>query len=433
MDLTGFSEEAGNGKSGYLEGANQYKLNLMKEFNQDTPYFKLLSHQIVSADSPLSIQKGQTFFSFIQADDDPYTTGDLALNTVFQLSLGIEMKCARCHDHPHEPISNENYYLHLNVFKNWLDFKDITSIQYRKETNSEVSPNYITSFRASSSEMKRWSILKTPFNVDAFTAWLVDTQNGTGQFTSRMFVDHIWRNFFGKSLILDEDFLISKGPPHHLNLMNWLAWDFIENRTTPKHLIRKIVTSRAFRSPAKSCEHSNASSTAWACIRKIHPESIRDGILLKANLLNSDIKGMPQPVLLANKVGDSSKDAKNLRSFFYVRVRVSENFLTKYFDVPKGFGRRLLRENRPTLDEIYFLSTSSYLSTITDRLKDKYKNIRQKHQMLIEEIYLDFLSRYPSKNELIFWENHFQNKNFEQNLDIAIHSIPFNNECIYLR
>ena len=84
--------------------------------------------------------------------------------------------------------------------------------------------------------------------------WLIAKDN---PLTARVFVNRVWRQFFGTGLSATLGDLGSQGEwPSHPDLLDWLASDFMQptvdeqtgtHEWNVKHLIRTIVTSRTYR------------------------------------------------------------------------------------------------------------------------------------------------------------------------------------------
>ena len=82
--------------------------------------------------------------------------------------------------------------------------------------------------------------------------------------TARTFVNRLWRQFFGMGLSKVLDDLGSQGEwPTHLELLDWLAAEFMEpawqaestHRWDLKHIIRTMVTSHTYRQSSRSNPH----------------------------------------------------------------------------------------------------------------------------------------------------------------------------------
>jgi hypothetical protein len=65
--------------------------------------------------------------------------------------------------------------------------------------------------------------------------------------TARVFVNRLWKLFFGKGLSNRLDDLGAQGqPPDHPELLDWLAVEFRESGWDIKHIVELMVTSRAY-------------------------------------------------------------------------------------------------------------------------------------------------------------------------------------------
>ncbi|HEV8145555.1 MAG TPA: PSD1 and planctomycete cytochrome C domain-containing protein [Bryobacteraceae bacterium] len=79
--------------------------------------------------------------------------------------------------------------------------------------------------------------------------WIVSRDN---PLTARVFVNRLWRQFFGTGLSKVLEDLGSQGEwPTHPELLDWLAAEFME-RWDVKHVIRTIVTSQTYRQSSAS-------------------------------------------------------------------------------------------------------------------------------------------------------------------------------------
>lgn len=124
--------------------------------------------------------------------------------------------------------------------------------------------------------------------------WLVAPEN---PLTSRVFVNRLWKQFFGTGLSAVVDDLGAQGEsPSHPELLDWLAVDFRESGWDIKRMARLVVTSQTYRqsSNLRLDLHEidpNNRLLATQNPRRLEAEFVRDNALAIAGLLNSDLGG----------------------------------------------------------------------------------------------------------------------------------------------
>ncbi len=141
--------------------------------------------------------------------------------------------------------------------------------------------------------------------------WLVDPSH---PLTARVTVNRFWQQIFGVGLVkTTEDFGLQGEFPSHLELLDWLARDLIENRWDIKRLQRLLVTSAAYRqgvqaSPALLERDPENRLLARGPRQRLAAEVIRDSALVASGLLVNTVGGPSvypyQPPGLWNELND---------------------------------------------------------------------------------------------------------------------------------
>ena len=124
--------------------------------------------------------------------------------------------------------------------------------------------------------------------------WLVSEQN---PLTARVYVNRLWKLFFGEGLVRTPGDLGSQGSwPTHPRLLDWLAVEFRESGWDVKHIVRLIVMSETYRqsSIASSQQREADPFNYWLARQsrwRLPAESIRDNALAVSGLLDETVGG----------------------------------------------------------------------------------------------------------------------------------------------
>lgn len=124
--------------------------------------------------------------------------------------------------------------------------------------------------------------------------WMTSTEN---PLTARVAANRIWQIFFGTGLVATTADFGSQGEwPSHPELLDWLAVEFMESGWDQKALIRKIVSSAAYRqdssaNPDQREKDPNNRLLARGPRFRLAAEFVRDQTLAKSGLLVPRIGG----------------------------------------------------------------------------------------------------------------------------------------------
>jgi hypothetical protein len=132
--------------------------------------------------------------------------------------------------------------------------------------------------------------------------WLVSPSN---PLTARVFVNRLWRQFFGTGISKMLDDVGSQGEwPEHMELLDWLAAEFMQpswkaQGTHPwdvNHIIRTIVSSQAYRQSSKGNPKLNERDPENRLLARqsrfrVDAETVRDVALSVSGLLNEKFGG----------------------------------------------------------------------------------------------------------------------------------------------
>ena len=107
--------------------------------------------------------------------------------------------------------------------------------------------------------------------------------------TSRVMVNRIWQQFFGRGIVATSDnFGVRGARPSHPELLDYLAERFVANGWSTKFLIREIIDSKTYQQAAQTAAEDDPDNLQLRCQnrRPAPAETIRDSILAIAGELD---------------------------------------------------------------------------------------------------------------------------------------------------
>ncbi len=217
--------------------------------------------------------------------------------TTAQLFCGVRLQCAKCHNHPFERWTQDDYYGFAAYFarvrtkpdaalsrpaKGALPaaevvFTDRAGEVTHPRTGRPVPPHPLGGARAESAA--------GPDRREALADWLTAPDN---PFFARSVVNRVWYHLFGRGLVEPVDDLRDSNPPAHDALLDFLAKDFVAHDYDLKHLLRTVLNSRTYQLSART-NPTNADDIRYfshALPRLLTAEQLLDAV--------SDVTGVPE-------------------------------------------------------------------------------------------------------------------------------------------
>ncbi len=307
--------------------------------------------------------------------------------------LGLSLTCARCHNHPMEKWTQDQYYGLANLFSR-VRLKDGTGAN-----GSVVAGDVVVAVAAEGDIVHpRRGIVMAPQPLDAeplpleargdrriaFADWLADTSN---PYFDRAIVNRVWANFFGRGLIDPEDDLRATNPATDPALLEWLVDDFRAHKRDVKHLIRTIMASAAY-------QRSSEPLTANAQDQKF--------------LSHYPIKRLPAEVLL-DAIGRVTEVPtafagfpEGWRSLQLPDSRIESNFLDAFGRPAREAVCSCERSDEPSVSQALHLVNGN---TLNEKLRDEKGVVArlvregEEDQMVIETLFASALARLPTSDE----------------------------------
>lgn len=328
---------------------------------------------------------GPVAFYFVDAKPE-----ELA-ETTAQVFLGVRLQCARCHHHPLEAWSQDDYY-GLAAFFTRLEVKDSGNLGVRFGGPKTLRPT------ATDNPNRAPLIRRAP---QLFDEPPVTTDNGTdvrqhladwitrpdNPYFARNFANRYWAWLTGVGLIEPVDDLRATNPPSHPALLDALARDFADHHFDVRHLLRTICNSRVYqlaseRSPARN---ANGRLITHRVPRRLPAEVLLDAVNQAAGTAES-FDGQP-PGTRAIALPDPT---------------VTSYFLTTFGRPVRTNACECARGSTADLSQaLHMLNSTAIHNKVIQpagRL-DRMLKAGASDAEIIEELYLATLTRVPSDDE----------------------------------
>jgi hypothetical protein len=318
----------------------------------------------------------------------PMSNAEQSGETVAQLFLGVRMNCARCHNHPYERWTQDDYY-GLAAFFAQVQLKD----------ENKRSRNYILTLdpkgvvkhpRTDTSAEPRLpggQALTMAEDADrrrAFADWLLDGRN---PYFARALVNRIWFHLMGRGLVEPADDFRDSNPSVNDALLQALADDFVRHGYRLKHLVHSIMNSRTYQLSARPNRFNkdDIRYCSRAQVRLLTAEQLLDAICT--------VTGVPEsfPGLPAGS-----------RAVQVPGTRVDNAFLKAFNRPARNLACECERERQPSLGQALQLISSR---TVQYKLASNRGRIaalieaKKSNEAIIEELYLAALARFPTPRE----------------------------------
>jgi hypothetical protein len=311
--------------------------------------------------------------------------------TTSQLFLGLRMQCAKCHHHPFEKWSQEDYY-GLAAFFVRLNTKRSTEFGlFGGETVVYLKPAGEISHPRKGGVVKPHPldgpVMDDPFDRRRKLAdWLTAPDN---PFFARNIVNRFWGYLMGRGLVEPLDDLRATNPPVNAELLDALAQDFVAHRYDFQHLLRTILNSRAYQlspagTPGNAADTNNVQFTRYT-VKRLTAEQLADALDF-ATGTQEKYQGLP----------------KGTRAIQLPDPAV-KSFLLDVFGRPaRQITCECERTSQPNIAQALHLLNGTFLNQKINapagRLETLFK-AKTPVPAVVEEVYLVTLSRLPTPAE----------------------------------
>ena len=250
--------------TGYIDGGRkQISAWLFTSLVNNVPYDKFVEELINPGPASEGFVKGIVWRGVVNASQTPQMQ---AAQNISQVFMGVNLKCASCHDSFINDWKLSDAYGLANIYAD----EPLEMFECDKPTGKKASVQFIYPTLGSIDPAA-----KKEERLKQFAQLITRKEDGR---LPRTMVNRLWAKFFGRGLVEPLDDM--EQPAWNRDLLDWLAEDLVEHDYDVKHTIARILTSRAYQLPSVDLQEQAAADYVFKgpAVRRMTAEQFSDAV-----------------------------------------------------------------------------------------------------------------------------------------------------------
>lgn len=284
------------------EGAKAFRDWIRAEVEANTPYNEFV-HKVITADGSNKENPAASYYKILR---EP---ADIMENTT-HLFLGVRFNCNKCHDHPFERWTQDQYYQTAAYFAR-VGLKADPASGKRKIGGTAVEgakPFYEVVFEKNDGEVthdRTGDVTAPLFPFDCkheaaekanrrqqLAAWITSADN---EYFAKSYVNRLWGYLLGAGIREPIDDLRAGNPATNPELLDHLTAEFIKHDFNVRHVLQLICKSRTYQLSLETNKwnEDDTRNYSHAVARRLPAEVLYDAIHRVVGS-KSKIPGVPE-------------------------------------------------------------------------------------------------------------------------------------------
>ena len=377
------------------DGIKAYYGWIRNHVQKNTPWDQFV-REIITARGE-ALENGATNFYAINQDPESMT------ENVCQAFLGLSIGCAKCHNHPLEKWTNDQYYAMANLFarvraKGWGgEVRDADSARTLLvlDRGDLIQPLRGKPQLPAPLDAPPLDMDSTDDRREYLADWLTSPENP-------YFTRAIWAAFMGVGVVNAVDDLRLSNPASNPELLQDLGEHLVKEKYNLKELMRCIMNSQTYQRSSNTTESNKADKKYFS---HYYPKR------LMAEVIHDAISSVSEVPTVFDKVaflgGDKRPTAfytKGTRAIQLFDSSVESNFLKTFGRNQRRITCECERSDEPSITQVLNLSNgdtlNSKLSGTGSAVDQLLTTFPGNDDGLVTSAYLRCLARYPTPTEL---------------------------------
>lgn len=250
--------------TGYIDGGRtQITGWLYSALRANMPYDRFVAQLVNPSPESAGFANGIVWRGVVNASQTPQMQASQNISQVF---MGVNMKCASCHNSFISTWKLADAYGMAGIYAD----KALEMVRCDKPQGTVAPVKFIYpelgAIDASAPRAKRLEQLATAI-----------TSKGNGRL-SRTLINRLWARLMGRGLVEPTDEMDNR--PWNPDLLDWVSSNFADNGYDVKKAIELIATSRAYQLPAMSLKSERAENFVFSgpVVKRMTAEQFTDAV-----------------------------------------------------------------------------------------------------------------------------------------------------------
>ncbi|HVM48411.1 MAG TPA: DUF1549 domain-containing protein [Candidatus Acidoferrum sp.] len=250
--------------TGYIDGGRKQITHwLYSALLTNMPYNQFVAELVNPTPDSEGFSRGIVWRGVVNASQTPQMQ---TAQNICQVFMGVNLKCASCHDSFINDLTLADAYGLAGIYADG----PLEMVRCDKPTGKQAVLKFLYSeLGAIDPHADKAARLKRLAEII--------TQRQDARLT-RTLINRLWQRFMGRGLVEPVDDM--EKPAWNRDLLDWLAEDFAGHDYDVKHLVRQILTSRAYQLPAVNLDEQHQQDYVFRgpVVRRLSAEQFRDAL-----------------------------------------------------------------------------------------------------------------------------------------------------------
>ena len=335
---------------------------------------------------------------------------------VAQVFLGIRLQCAKCHNHPFDHWTQDDYYGWSGFFAR-IEYEIVENKRRDKNDKHEftgeqivkmANKGEITNPKTGQSPGLRFPVsgennvandpgaagVEQLDRLQRLAVWMSDA--GNERFAATQ-ANRVWGQLMGRGVVEPVDDFRSTNPPSNPELFDALRDELVTHDFDVRHLMRVILNSATYQLSSSSDETGDQPEGSFAQVmpRRLTAEQTLDAI---GQVLDVPIQ------FGGHELGTRAGQLKGVRNggHRYSPPEIGDRFLTLFGKPDRLQTCECERTNETTLAQTFEMVSGEIVSTLLTQSQnriERWLNGGLNDAEIVDNLYWSALSRSPSADE----------------------------------